>query len=61
MKTQQVWTEGYLPLTMGGSVHRPIIMELPIEELGELHDLGSGYTGWVLHHPKTGDMYVVES
>ena len=61
MKTQQVWTEGYFPFTMGGSVHRPMIMELPVEELGGLHDLGKGYTGWVLYNPETGDTYLVES
>ena len=50
-----VWTWGYFPFTMGGSVNRPIKTELPC---AGPFDLGSGYVGYVFENK--GKWHVVE-
>ncbi len=54
----RVWTEGYSPFTMGGSCHHPVGAWV---QVGEKHELGCGYFGYLLTHPDHGDTYVAES
>ena len=57
-KTVRVWTLKYEPFIMGGSVYQPVAAE--VEHQGE-HNLGQGFTGYLVKSPITGKTYVAES
>ena len=52
-----VWTWGYFPFSVGGAPRRPIKATLPVEGP---HDLGGGFTGYVVTCP-SGESYVAEA
>jgi hypothetical protein len=53
-----VWNACYRPFLMGGDLRRPIKAEVPA--LGPF-DLGKGYTGYIILHPKSQKTYIAES
>ena len=56
----KIWRMGYFPFTMGGSLYRPIAAELPDEQLGELYDLGLGFSGYLITD-SNDQTHVIES
>ncbi len=46
--TRHIWTRGYFPFTMGGSVWRPMTAEC---EVTGPHDLGKGFEGYLAFGP----------
>lgn len=55
-----VWTQAYCPFSLGGSVHRPIGVEINASMLDSV-DLGRGYRGFIITSPRTGATYVAEA
>lgn len=53
----KIWTMGYFPFTMGGSVHQPISCEV---HAIDLFDIGKGQKAYLVLSPK-GKLYVAES
>lgn len=57
MGKRKIWTMGYFPMTMGGSVHQPIVTEIePIEE----KKIGKGLKAFSFKTPK-GNLRIAES
>lgn len=54
---RQVWTMGYFPFTVGGSVHQPIITEV---EVIEEKRIGKGFKAFSFKTP-TGTTRIAES
>lgn len=52
-----VWTRGYRPFTMGGNVH---YLRGTVLEVGELHDLGKGFFGYLITSPDGEKTHVAE-
>lgn len=52
-----IWTEGYRPFVMGGSVYYPIGCKVECEGP---HEIGLGYRAWVATAPN-GRTFVAES
>lgn len=57
MTSRLIWTYGYRPFMMGGSVNYPLKAKVPCSGP---YDLGKGYVGYVALAPN-GSAYVAES
>ena len=56
----EIWTWGYFPFSMGGSVHRPIKCAVSEDHLSGPCDIGQGYQAYIVTSP-AHLTYVVEA